>query len=149
MVVLFVLFCHVALMAPSLFVCEGTFLDCHLSSLSLFPLISQTSSSLLLTSTLPPPSLSSYFVISTLLHSPSSHLMTDMPWTKNGESAAASWNGNRYRDASAPPPAVNVPRKYFTPASCLVFYSVCLGPERERCHFMLSYKAITFRALVC
>jgi hypothetical protein len=43
-----------------------------------------------------------------------SHLMTDMPWTKNGESAAASWNGNRYRDASAPPPAVNVPRKYFT-----------------------------------
>ncbi|KAF3392300.1 DNA-directed RNA polymerase II subunit RPB11 [Talaromyces pinophilus] len=34
-----------------------------------------------------------------------------MPWTKNGESAAASWNGNRYRDASAPPPAVNVPRK--------------------------------------
>ncbi|EED21722.1 DNA-directed RNA polymerase II subunit RPB11a, putative [Talaromyces stipitatus ATCC 10500] len=34
-----------------------------------------------------------------------------MPWTKNGEAAAASWNGNRYRDYSAPPPAVNVPRK--------------------------------------
>lgn len=44
--------------------------------------------------------------------------MTDMPWTKNGESAAASWNGTRYRDASAPPPAVNVPKKYF--ALCLL-----------------------------
>lgn len=30
--VLFVVFCHVALMAPSLFVYEGTFLGCHFSS---------------------------------------------------------------------------------------------------------------------
>jgi hypothetical protein len=57
--------------------------------------------------------------------------MTDMPWTKNGESAAASWNGNRYRDASAPPPAVNVPRKYFTPLLSRSLFCFLGSRERE------------------
>jgi hypothetical protein len=36
----------------------------------------------------------------------------EMPWTQKGESAGAAWNGTRYRDASAPPPGANVPKKY-------------------------------------
>lgn len=100
--------------------------------LSLFPLIFHTSQPLL-------PHLN------LLLLSLSSHpipLMTDMPWTKNGETAAASWNGNRYRDASAPPPAVNVPRKYFTLSPLASFFILFLPLSRERCHFILSFEAI-------
>lgn len=67
-----------------------------------------------------------------------------MPWTKNGESAAASWNGTRYRDASAPPPAVNVPRKYFALRLSSRFpfrFFLASRGGRERCHIMFSFKA--------
>lgn len=133
---LFCLFCSVMLPWWLLrCVSQGTFPDC-LSSSHLHVSVSVPChlpdlfvTYLLLLATLPILLRPAYYIP---LHPIPFHLMTDMPWTKNGESAAASWNGNRYRDASAPPPAVNVPRKYFTPASCLVFYFVPLGrPERD------------------
>lgn len=137
MAVLFVVFCHVALMAPSLFVYEGTFLGCHFSSSHLHVSVSVPSHLPHLSATPTP-----FKPIATFPSIPSHPLMTDMPWTKNGETAAASWNGNRYRDASAPPPAVNVPRKYFTLSPLASFFILFLPLSRERCHFILSFEAI-------
>lgn len=95
-------------------------------SLSPFPVISDLFVTYLLLATLPILLRPSYYIP---LHPIPSYLMTDMPWTKNGESAAASWNGNRYRDASAPPPAVNVPRKYSALISdSLPRLSLCFFP---------------------